>query len=110
MAKLYARGQDPDDHEVPSTFRWSTFETFPAAQKHNMDEVGSATNAGRKKAVMHAHTQADGLARALEETDGDNKQFHVTVCLTTCAAGTTRYTVMHAHATAAGLSLGRMHG
>ena len=89
MAKLYARGQDPDDHEVPSTFRWSTFESFPAAQKFNMDEVGSDTNAGRKKAVMHAHTQADGLARALEETDGDNKQFHVTVCLTTCAAGTT---------------------
>ena len=89
IEKLYQRGQDPNDPAVPSTFRWRDFYTFPKRLKYNMDEVGSNDNAGRKKKVMHKNTQTDGLKRAMQETNGDNKQFHVTLCITTCAAGTT---------------------
>ena len=39
--------------------------------------------------VSGVNTMHDVLKHAFEETDGDNNPFHVTNCLTTCAAGTT---------------------
>lgn len=51
MEKLYMRAQDPNDDEVPHSFRWKTFADLPATNKYNMDEMGSDTNKGRKKKV-----------------------------------------------------------
>ena len=49
--KLYQRAQDPNDDTVDSSFVYRTFADIPAAQKYNMDECGSDTNKGRKKAI-----------------------------------------------------------
>jgi hypothetical protein len=91
VAKLYARGQDPDDRSVPASFQiqWSHPSNIPNTNIYNMDEVGTNFNNTRKKKVAHINTQSDGLKRAMEDTDGDNNPFHVTNCLTTRADGST---------------------
>ena len=44
IAKLFERAQDPLDTAVDASFHWQTFAEIPAANKYNMDEMGSDTN------------------------------------------------------------------
>jgi len=88
FAKLHARALDPTDKKI-TCFPWSHPSECPAANWYNMDEIGSDTNKARKKKVEGKGSQHDGLKHNMEDTDGDNNPFHVTNCMTTCAAGTT---------------------
>ena len=53
--------------------------------------MGTDTNKSRKKNAARKESATDQRKQAqlFEETWGDNNPFHVTVCLTTCANGTT---------------------
>ena len=53
--------------------------------------MGTDTNKSRKKKAARKESATDQRKQAqlFEETWGDNNPFHVTVCLTTCANGTT---------------------
>ena len=96
VATLWARGQDPNDKEVPY-WPWKRFCEIPGANLYNMDEVGSDPNKGRKKTTGHVDEAHDGLQHRFAETDGDNNPFHVTNCLTTRADGTTPIPPMLGH-------------
>ena len=87
VAKLHARGQDPMDNGVPSSFAWRTFKEIPNHLKYNMDEVGSDTNKGRKKVVGGRKCMTNSLRHMFEMTDGDNNPFHATFCMTTRSDG-----------------------
>ena len=95
--KLYKRGQDPNDLKVPSSFLWRHPKDIPDECLYNMDEVGNDTNKSRASVVGSRNQQRDGLRHVFEETDGDNNPFHVTACLTTCAAGTMKTPVLLGH-------------
>ena len=97
IANLYARGQDPGDEGVPSSFTWKSPSEIPAANLFNLDEMGSDTNKGRKKKIAHVDCMFDGLKHGMELTDGDNNPFHVTNCLTTCADAITFIPPLLAH-------------
>ena len=87
VAKLYARGQDPDDKSVDSSFPWRTAADISPGNMANMDEMGADTNKGRKKKVCSKDALSDGLQHNFDITDGDNNPFHTTICLTTWACG-----------------------
>eukprot|EP00966_Prymnesium_polylepis_P292913 6765389-Prymnesium_polylepis.1 len=65
-----------------------------------MDEIGSDSNKNRKKKVAHKDAMHDGLKRNCDDTDGDNNPFHVTICMTTCADGSTPIPPYIGHANA----------
>ena len=87
--RLCERSQDPGDQLTG--FYWNSLSDVPPSQLFNMDEMGSDTNKSRKKKAARKESATDLRKRAqlFEETWGDNNPFHVTVCLTTCANGTT---------------------
>ena len=97
VEKLYRRGQDANDIVVPTSFIWRHPSEIPDACLYNMDEVGNDTNKSRASVVGSRDQQHDGLRHVFEETDGDNNPFHVTACVTTCGAGTTRTPPMLGH-------------
>ena len=97
IEKLYKRGQDPNDHKIPSSFVWRHPSEIPPEFLYNMDEVGNDTNKSRARVVGSREQQCDGLRHVFEETDGDNNPFHVTACVTTCAKGTTKIPVVLGH-------------
>ena len=88
--KLHQRSQDAND-SLFNKFPWHSLADVHPSQIQNMDEMGVDSNKSRKKKAARKESATDLRKRAqlFEETWGDNNPFHVTVCLTTCANGTT---------------------